>query len=88
MPGASTADRPSVAAVSTIQTQIGDLAILSSDSLFDNLQHDEILKCAYQPPIENIASLKKLAWLIGRTAQKKFDVIDDITIVVTSGQVI
>jgi protein phosphatase PTC7 len=73
---APTADKSASALVSLVDVSIGDMVILGSDGLFDNMDDDEIEECFQNVPMENEASPNKLAWYIGRKAQKKYDVID------------
>jgi protein phosphatase PTC7 len=79
-------DMPSEADVCFTQMKIGDLVIVASDGLWDNLSRDQILACVQREPMENEASPKKLAWRLVAKAQKEYDIVDDITCVV--GQVV
>ncbi len=69
-----------------IQTQVGDIVLLATDGLFDNLSDEEILECVNDFEMTHIASSKHLAWQLASKAYKKYDVIDDISVVV--GQVV
>jgi len=81
---APTRDTPETAQIHNIQTCAGDVIILATDGLFDNLSNAEIVHYInnFEMDDNNIAFSKQLAWLLASKAHKKYDVIDDISVVV------
>jgi protein phosphatase PTC7 len=80
---APTRDKPCNTTTQMIIPKKNDIFIVGTDGLFDNLTKDEITQIVSKFPMVNIASPKKLAWLIGFRAMKKKIAIDDITVVVS-----
>jgi protein phosphatase PTC7 len=83
---APTTDAPDIADKMKISAQIGDIVILGTDGLFDNLTHKEILQLVNGFQINNNSKPKKLAWLLASQARDKWEKIDDITVVVAEIQ--
>jgi len=66
-----------------IQTQAGDILILATDGLFDNLSESEIVDFVAEFDMgSNIASQKQLAWLLAYKARQAYQKVDDISVIV------
>lgn len=65
-----------------IPVQIDDLIIMGTDGLFDNLSNDEIVEYANRFDMDDIAAPKQFAWKLAYKAKQKYNVVDDISVIV------
>ncbi len=69
--------RDNIPESSFMKTKVGDIIILGTDGLFDNLSETEILHC-----VNKFSTPKHLAWKLAYKAQQKYDKVDDISVIV------
>ncbi len=78
----SNTDHPLDAQTTIIEAQLGDIIVMATDGLFDNLSEAEIVAYVNNFDLDDIAAPKHLAWKLAYKAQQKYDVVDDISVVV------